>query len=266
MTVRRFVLPLVLAGAGAAPFAQAQDITFSGSVGLAHRKLTETTASGATLLTERGPMLQLQLRADRPLASGGALAARLMAAGGDLDYDGQTQSGAPLTTTTRQSELGADLLWRPHAPAAWGEGWLSLGWLGNRRAIQSTPAASGLDERSLAWMAGVQWRSPAFAPAGRWTARVEAEARVSVQHRLHVDYLGLLDPSSLHGGRKRQLALRLVAAPDETSPWSWTLEWARLTQGVSETVPVYRNGVLFGSVRQPKLAIDDVALRVTRRF
>lgn len=264
--MRQRMLPLLLAAAGVAGAGHAQDLQWSGGVGLAHRKLVETLPTGATLLTERGPMPQLEIGVTRMLAGGGALAAHALASGGDLDYQGQTQAGVPLATTTRQTEAAIDVLWRPHSPAPWGEAWLSLGWLGNRRAIQSTPAASGLDERSSAWMAGVQWHSPAFTPAGSWRAHVEADARVSVRHRLHVDYLGLLDASTLRGARKRQLALRLVAAPSDTSPWRWTLEWARLSQGVSETVPVYRGGAPFGSVRQPALTIEDVSLRVTRRF
>ena len=50
------------------------------------------------------------------------------------------------------------------------------------------------------------------------------------------------------------------------SPWSWEVEAARLTQGASDAVPVYRAGALFGTVRQPSLTIEDVALRVNRRF
>jgi hypothetical protein len=258
------VVAAILATACTASQAQPAPFEFTGSVGLVHRKLLERTATGATLLTETGPMAQIRLMATRPLATGGALGGRLTFSGGDIDYDGQTQAGVPLTTTTRQSEGAADLLWRPHAPAPWGEAWLMLGWLANRRVIR-TPAAGGLDETSASVMTGVQWRSPVVAAGPQWTARLEAEGQVSLWHQLHVDYLGLLDPSRLEGGRKRQLTLRLMAAPN-ASPWEWGLEWSRLSQGVSAVEPVYRGGVLYGTVRQPELSIRDLTVRVSRRF
>ncbi len=232
-----------------------------------HRRLAERSALGGNLLTETGPMAQVQLEATRPLDGGGALAARAHLAGGALEYDGRTQAGAPLTTTTRQYEGGADLLWRPHAPAAWGEAWLSAGWLANRRLIRGTSIAGGLDELSSAMLAGVRWRSPALAPAAGWTGRVEVEARTSVSHRLHVDYYGLLDRSKFEGARKRLWTLRLLASPDG-SAWQWGLEWSQLRQPASKAVPVSRGGVLLPgtTVRQPALSTGDVVLRVSRRF
>lgn len=263
----RPALLALLAAAAPLAWAEAPALALEGSLGLVHRKLVERSALGGKLLTETGPMVQAQLEATRALAGGAAIAARVHLAAGDLDYDGRTQAGAPLTTTTRHYEGGADLLWRPHEPAAWGEAWLTLGWLANRRLIRGTPAAGGLDELSSALLAGVRWRSPSFAPAVGWTGRVEVEARGSVSHRLRVDYYGLLDRSKFEGARKQLWTLRLVAAP-AGSPWSWGLEWSHLRQPASKAVPVSRNGVLLPgtTVRQPKLSTSDVVLRVSRRF
>ncbi len=259
----------LLALLAATPLAHAEvpALEIDGSVGLVHRKLIERSAMGGTLLTETGPMVQAQLEATRALAGGTAIAARLHLAAGDLDYDGRTQAGVPLSTTTRHYEGGADLLWRPHEPAAWGEAWLTLGWLANRRLIRGTAVAGGLDEHSSAMLAGVRWRSPAFTPAAGWTGRLEVEARGSVSHRLRVDYYGLLDRSKFEGARKQLWTLRLLAAPAD-SPWEWGLEWSQLRQPASKAVPVSRNGVLLPgtTVRQPKLSTSDVVLRVSRRF
>lgn len=240
---------------------------FTGSLGLTHRKLIERAPSGARLLTERGPMVQLQLQAERPLDEGRALALRGVFLGGDLDYDGQTQAGVPLTTRTRQSEVGADLMLRPHAPAAWGEAWLTLGLLANRRAIHSTPIAGGLDEVSSAALVGLRWRSPAFAPIVQWSARVEAEARASLWHRLDVDFHGVLDKTHFEGARKRMLTLRVLASPVD-SPWEWGLEWSGLQQSLSKSVGVSRGGVPLANttVRQPELTTRDVTVRVGRSF
>lgn len=263
MPWRRTVLALA-ASACAAVQAQPVPIEWTGSAALMHRRLVERTATGGTLLTETGPIGQVQVQGLMPLSDGAAVMGRLSALGGELDYDGQTQAGVPLTTKTVHGEFGADLWWRPLAPAAWGEAWVGTGLLLNRRSIRGTATAGGLEETSTALMAGALWRSPAWSVAG-WQARVEAEGRVSLRHRLHVDYHGVLDESRLDGARKRQLSLRLAASA-QGSPWEWALEWSRLSQGVSGSVPVYRAGVLFGTVRQPELSIRDVGLRVSRRF
>ena len=234
-------------------------------MGLVHRKLIERSALGGNLLTETGPMAQAQLEVTRP-AGGAAIAGRAHLAAGDLDYDGRTQAGAPLTTTTRHFEGGLDLLWRPHEPAAWGEAWLTVGWLANRRLIRGTQVAGGLDELSSALLAGVRWRSPAFTPAAGWTGRVEVEARGSVAHRLQVDYYGLL---LVDAGRRPQAVVDAAAAGragrftlgnGSTGPL--------LRQPASKAVPVSRNGVPLPltTVRQPELSTRDVALRVSRRF
>ena len=263
---RHLVLATLLATAATA---QAQDapVEFTGSVGISHRKLVERTPTGANLLTERGPMGYLQLQAVRPLAQGQALGLRAQLAGGDLDYDGQTQAGVPLATTTRQSEAGVDLMWRPHAPAAWGEAWLTAGVLANRRAIYSTPIAGGLDEVSTAALVGVRWRSPAFAPVARWNAHVEAEGRISIWHRLDVDFHGLLDKTHFEAARKRMLTLRVLASPAD-SPWEWGLEWSGLRQPASRSAGVSRAGVALAgtTVHQPELSMRDMTLRVGRRF
>jgi len=262
----RIVRIWIAAIAGTCGVALAQDrgIASEVSLGVTHRTLTEHAAGGATLLTERGWLPQVRGSMGRALSGGGALAGSLTLSGGDIDYHGQTQAGVPLMTTTRQTEFAADMRWRPLAPAAWGQAWLTGQWLGNRRSIESTPVAGGLDETSSALLVGARWTTPSFGTAG-WQAHIEADAQVSVWHRLEVDYRGLLDGSSLEGARKHQWALRLVGARPE-SPWGWEIEAARLTQGTSDAVPVYRNGAVFGTVRQPAMTIEDVTLRVSRHF
>lgn len=260
-------LATALVPAQAQAQAQNESVEFTGTLALSHRKLVERTSAGATLLTERGPVAHVLLQAVRPLADGQALGLRAHLAGADLHYDGQTQAGVPLTTTTRQSEAGADLMWRPHAPAAWGEGWITFGVLANRRAIYGTPIAGGLDEVSSAALLGARWRSPAFAPVARWNAHVEAEGRVSVWHRLDVDFHGLLDKTHFEAARKRMLVVRVLASPVD-SPWEWGVEWSGLWQARSKSVGVARAGVpLAGTtVHQPELTMRDVTLRVGRRF
>jgi hypothetical protein len=268
------MLAAVLAASAGGALAQAAPIEFTGSLGLSYRRLQEHTA-GTTLLTEKGPVGVLQLEGTRPFANGGAASVRFTALGGDLDYYGRTQPPAniPLDTRSRHTEAGLDLLVRPFAPAAWGEGWLTLGWLGNRRDIASTAIATGLLEDSSSVWAGLQWRGPQVPVLDGWMLRPDVEGRVSVWHRLTVNFRGARDPVSLQpldttsfgGARRRQLVLRLVGAKAD-SPWSWAVEWSRITQGESGSSPLTAGGGLIGTVRQPGLDIEDVGVRVTRRF
>lgn len=271
--MRRTLAGAALAATAATGWAQVGSIDFTGSVGLSTRRLQER-AGGTTLLTEKGPVGVLQLQGTKGFEGGGAAAVRFTALGGDLDYDGRTQPPAsiPLGTRSRHLETGLDLLVRPHAPMAWGEAWLSLGWLGNRRDIRSTPLATGLLEDSSSVWAGLLWRGPQVPVAG-WQLRPDVEGRISVWHRLDVDFRGARDPitllpydsTSFDGARRRQVVLRLAGSKAE-SPWSWALEWSRISQGASGSAPLTAGGVLAGSVRQPELAIEDFGVRLSRRF
>lgn len=258
----RWLACLAVAAAGAAQ--AASPFLFDGSAAVLQRRLVERTPAGSPLVTESGPVLQVRLQALRQLDGGGAFGLRATGTGGDIHYDGQTQAGAPLVTSTRHLEGGVDLLWRPGPPAEWGEGWLTAGWLGNRRHIFSTPTAGGLVETSHALLLGARWRSPELG-VREWHVNLEAEGRVSAWHRLQVDYEGLLDNSTLRGAQRKQVVLRVNAAAP-SSPWLWSLEWSNLWQGASDPEPVFRGGVLFGTVRQPEMSVRDFGLRLTRRF
>jgi hypothetical protein len=217
----------------------------------------------------------LQLEGTKPFAGGGAASVRFTALGGDIDYYGRTQPPAniPLNTRSRHLEAGLDLLVRPHAPMRWGEAWLSLGWLGNRRDIRSTPLATGLLEDSSAVWAGLQWRGPQVPAMGGWQLRPDVEGRISVWHRIDVDFRGArdvftaqpLDKASFEGARRRQLVLRLVGSKAE-SPWSWAVEWSRINQGSSANAPLTAGGAVIGTVRQPELSTEDFGVRLSRRF
>jgi hypothetical protein len=55
-----------------------------------------------------------------------------------------------------------------------------------------------------------------------------------------------------------------MSAP--SSPWSFGLAWSHARQSASSTHTLSRNGAAVGSVRQPRIDIDDVSLRARRAF
>lgn len=261
---RSILATLSLAGWCAATAAEPAPIEWAVSAGLRHRTLTEWSDTGSKLLTEKGPMGRLQLVAQVVAPTWPALEFEAAVGHGNLDYDGQTQAGVPLSTTSRHTDLELGAYWRPLPAAAWGEAWVGLAWLRARRDIDSSPIAGGLDEKSSLVMPTIRWRSPAFAVTGNTKFGLEALWRASARHRLEVDYLGLFDNSSFRGGRRREIGLGLTMTPAET--WQWRLEWSRSRQSASNSAPLFRAGALVGSVRQPRVKIDDVSLSLTRRF
>jgi len=263
---RAFAWLLCFAATCAAFPARSQPLEREAWASLGQRRLVER-AGGGVLLTEQGPMARAGLRLVRNWASGAAVAIEGSFGVAQLDYDGQTSLTAiPLSTITRQHETEVDLLFSPDRHWRGGELWLSLGLLDNRRIIRATALTRELYERSDAVMAGIRWRSPGFGTVAGWTLRAEADARLSLHHRLHVNFYGLLSPSrlSLDGGDKQLLRLRLRGSA-EHSPWEWAVEWSRLSQGVSSSARATGFGMAL-TVSQPELTIRDVSLRLTRRF
>lgn len=233
------------------------------SAGLAHRRLVESDDNGRQLVEEAGTLLRLSVQGRLPLSGGGALAAEAAASAGGLDYDGRTQVGRPIATSTAHRDLEATIAWRPWAPASWGEVWLELQALQQRRQIASTDTANGLHETSMLWMPGVRWAAVLEGTGWRWEPSVALQA--SARHRLEVRYGGLFDPSDLKGGRRTQLVLGLTAAR-VGSPWKWSFAWSHARQAASAWQPLYRQGLRAGNVRQPRIEIDDLSLKLTREF
>lgn len=253
----------LLAPAGAQAQTNAPDPVWGVSIGVLHRHLEERADDGSRLLTESGPMLSLGL--DRALRIGrdGALRLDAHVAAARLDYDGRTQGGVPLASRSGERDLGGGMAWRPVAAQDWGEGWLLLRALEQRRQIAATSAAVGLRETSRLLLAGVRWSHSFDGFGWRWTPSIDALA--SATHRLHVDYGGLFDASDLHGGTRRELDLALTASRPG-SGWTWTARWTRTRQSASDWQSLTNAGAPAGTVRQPRIDIDDIALEVRRAF
>jgi hypothetical protein len=82
---------------------------------------------------------------------------------------------------------------------------------------------------------------------------------------MEIDYGGLFDRSELTGGRRREFVLGVAASPSG-SPWQWSAEWSCARQSASSRQTLYRGGAAVGTVRQPRVEIDDLSVRVRREF
>lgn len=253
----------MLPAAGPAQPVPPAEAAWGASADVVHRRLVERADDGRRLVRESGELLRLQADGRLALPGGGALRAAAAALAGELAYRGQTQAGTPLRTVAAHRDLELDLSWRPLAPAAWGEAWLVLRTVQQRRQIASTPAARGLRETAVLVLPGLRWARGFDAAGWRWEPALEL--RASARHRLEVDFGGVFDTASLQGGRRRELVLGLDARP-AGSAWGIGLHWTHARQSASAVHTLARGGAPVGTVRQPRIGIDDVALRVTRSF
>jgi hypothetical protein len=258
----RLAAAAVLGWAGAV---SAQPSAASGelSAGVVHRQLVERADDGTRLVSESGELLRIQATASLALPRGGALRVQAAALAGELDYDGHTQVGAPLASHSAHRDISAGVQWRPLPAGGWGEGWLLLEGLQQRRTIAPTDTVQGLRETSVLVMAGARW-THAFDLAG-WRWQPALAWRASLHHAVDVDSGGLYDAADLRGGHRRELQIALDAAPLD-SPWRFGVAWSRARQSASAVQALSRGGVPVGTVRQPRIAIDDLTLRVTRAF
>lgn len=228
-----------------------------------HRTLVERDVSGARLLKETGPLGRLRVIGPWLSGPAGRVDFSAALAYARLDYDGRTQAGAPLATTSHHSEGEAGLRWHPMRGRDWGEVWLSVDALWFRRDIAATAAAAGLRETSTTWLPGIGWTGPRW-QLGGVPVRLQARVRGSVDHRLQIDYGGLFDASSFRGGRRIETAIG--ATSQLNAQWSASIEWQHTRQRASGIVPLYRGGAVAGTVFQPRIAIDDVGISISRRF
>jgi hypothetical protein len=265
-TARAGLLALAASACAVAAHAQEPGVQWQAAAEVRHRTLTEWADSGTKLLTERGPIARVELSATLHRTDWPTLMVRGALAQGRLDYEGQDQGGVPLTTASRHSEWEAGLHWRPAASSAWGEAWLGVDWLRQRRDIAPTPLVGGLRETSAFVLPGARWRSAAFSlpmlPALEF--RFEAQWRTSASHRLSVDYLGAYDSSAFDSGHRDEAALRLIASGG--SGWRWTLGFSHVRQASSDNAVLRSGGAALGTVREPAIRIADVSLAVAREF
>jgi hypothetical protein len=228
-----------------------------------HRELVERDTNGQKLLKESGPLARLRVTARAPWAAAGRLEFTAALAHARLDYAGRTQAGAPLQTHSLHDELEAGARWHPWPAFAWGDPSITLDALRFRRRIEPTASVGSVTETSTLWMPGVAWTGPSWT-AGNASISLNAQWRASAHHHVAVDYGGLFDPSSLHGGRRNELALGATAAM--RSGWSLSLQWRHARQAESHVAALYRAAVPTGTVRQPRIDIDDLGLSLAKTF
>lgn len=249
--------------------------------GREHSHWAERDAQGATLLTERGWLDRVAL------AAGGQCGAATWEAQwarsqGTRHYDGQTQTGTSVQTSSR---LRVDALtlsgWLPlgtlaqtspqdaDTPWAWGA---RLGWRQTDRHIASTTTTLGYPERFRAWQLalGARWR---LHKAATWQLSASSWAGGGPGGTARVG-LPNADPLTLPLGPNRLLALGLQldggARSARPGAWSWQLrlESQLETTAAGAARAVTRNGVPVAVAWMPEIRQRQTVLAaaLNRRF
>ena len=243
-------IPFLPAAVDAAPF------EWDLGVGAVHRSLREEGARGERLVREAGDLTQVEARARQ-----GPLGLKLRVAQGRLGYTGQTQSGLPLLTSTLHTEAELEAGWTVWPSPRWGDVSVSISQLAFRRGIASTPLAGGLTETSMLTLPGISWRSPEWTPL---RLQVGAGLRGSVRHRFDVDFGGLYDTARMEGGHRNEAELQVTAQP--LQGWQFELGWRQAWQKASDDAPLSKDGAPVGSLRQPRIRMDDVSFSARYSF
>ncbi|MBK4736410.1 hypothetical protein [Noviherbaspirillum pedocola] len=233
------------------------------ALGIAERQFTvdEYAPSGRRIVREQGWMPGVEARTTY-LTGAWAWSAEAEWHGGDISYRGQTQFGAPASSST-----GTGLLQlRSKLAYAFADAWsafAALEWQRWRRDIRGTANAAGLNEltRSQRLLLGLEWgeRHNASSP---WSA--SAALVLARPERLGVRFSGLYDDAEFD--TRSAVGARLGTAWRIGKQWQLhaDFDWMRVPR--SDDAPLTRNGAFAGMVAQPEHKMRSITLGLRYLF
>lgn len=205
---------------------------------------------------EEGHLHTLALRAGQ-CAGSWCVSGALSHGSGQLDYQGYTQIGLPLSTRTDLRITELSVQGGPHgAWPALALGWrVDAGWQHRRihRAIQATPFSAPLTETLSADDAvntlTLHW--PADVTA--WHLETQARQSWPLQQRLRVDSHGRYDPFVLRPAARSHSQIGVAVRSASHGPWQFGAGWRhqQLHFGASDARTLTRNGQLAGVASYP---------------
>lgn len=188
------------------------------------------------------------------------IAGQLSHHAGDTTYTGQTNGGAPITTTTRQQIINIELRagYRLHQiqqikPALY-FGAANHSW---RRDIQPTYTSSGMPVRGLLetyrWWQAFGGMQISNSQAASFDWGLDARLTRIIDPKVEVDYAGLYDNAKLNLGERWGFRLSLPMSYSMRYSTSLSLEpyLEKYSLGRSSSVPLIRQGNIVGTVYEP---------------
>jgi hypothetical protein len=257
---------LVIASVAATHAARATEPELRASLGEARYRTEERLPDGRLFNAESGKLHRGAAGLTLPLEAW-RIDIDIEQARSTLAYQGLTQVGVPLATTTqwRQDSIGMQgrRLWNLGRPQADGSGagtWQAEAQLGLRsrsalRAIQPTAFTTLLQEQldSTEWLAGAALHVRSVIAGQRWGARAEWRVARPLAQRLAVEAPGSFERVALHpaarSGQRKSLQLAWYSGSAWSLHWTWNTETLR--PGASQAVFAFRNGFPVGQITFP---------------
>jgi hypothetical protein len=248
----------------AIPFSANAEWTFSGGLGVRHVRMTELDMSGQVLVTERGWLPGVRLRAENGMENW-RFGISGDVHGNDISYDGRTQNGVPFKTDTDtlQSRVGIDVSRSITATTLLVAG---LEWDFWKRRIKGHSGVLGMDERYTSWrlLGGTEFNL-LWGSAGLLRARTMLVASGPERMRVVFD-TGIFDDVRLStkaaAGTRIGLAFVPVDIPAMTIDFEF--DWLRVPRSAGAVVR--RGGNAVGTVTQPEHVRRSLEIGVSYRF
>ena len=253
------ILPLLLStvslASEEADIAVLSETEFGIGVGLMNLDFAEFDREDDKLVQESGwlPGIDATLRVDYH-----QLQARLVSSyyAGDIDYDGQTQSGAPIGSATdhRIWDISALAAYRiPYSATPQTRVYAGGGYRHWQRDIRSVGSISGLDETYHWWSVctglNMEWHLG--------TGRLILDGRLTrtLQPQVDVDFKHTFDSAELELGERWGWKTEAAWQHRFSARLSAELKtfYETLNLGRSDTETLTANGVPAGSVFQPRI-------------
>jgi hypothetical protein len=230
------------------------------ALGLQSQRLVERGADGAALVREQGVAPWARIGTARPLGARWRLRGALAASAGVADYDGRTQGGVAVASRSDAQSLAAQALleWRADETARFAlDGGVEVEHF--RRRLRGVGNASGLDE----WL--TQPRGLLGATFGEQARGLRIGLALGGRAPLSVRFDdGLFDAARLRSGHAVGASVQAWHAID--ARWRLRLGIETLALGRSREAPLLRDGVVVGSVTQPRWRRERIGLALERVF
>lgn len=188
----------------------------------------------------------------------------------EVDYDGQTQNGAPVNTTTDEIIANGAVLYGryfqsrktfQHAVVA------GLGYRYWQRDINSTRAALGVLENYTWWYGQLGWRGVyQFTARSSWLA--EAKLLRPFAAEIDINFRNDFDDASLALGEENGLQLNLTYQLRLAKNWRLDVAgfYTAWDIGRSREATLRRNGVAIGRVFEPESETRSLGLRISGTY
>ncbi|MGI9286115.1 MAG: hypothetical protein ACR2P1_12060 [Pseudomonadales bacterium] len=185
----------------------------------------------------------------------------------DVDYDGQTQNGVPVNTTTDQVVVNSAALFGryfqkhnkfQHALV------VGLGYRYWQRDINSTRTALGVLETYTWWYGQLGWRG-VYQPTSRSSWLAETKLVRPFAAEIEIDFRNDFDNTSLGLGEENGLQLNLTYQFKLAKNWRLDVEgfYTAWDIGRSREATLRQNGVAIGKVFEPESETRSAGLRVS---